>query len=71
MCNFGRGHYGEHSFDIILKDQEISFKEIIYGLTDAWMPNDGGKPITIAYPEHSAKYKSVLSSINIFLSNNN
>ena len=38
LCNFGRGHYGKHSCEIILNlDQwlkEMLFKENIYGWMD-------------------------------------
>ena len=49
LCNFDRGHHGEHSCEVIW-NLEMSFKEKV----NRWT-TDGRRPITIAHLESSAQ----------------
>ena len=56
LCNFGRGHHGEHSFEVILNlDQwfrkRCYLKKKVYGRRT----HDGQRLITIAHLEPSAQ----------------
>ena len=40
LCNFDRGHYGEHFCGIILNLDKMSFKDISH--LELWLPLFGG-----------------------------
>ena len=52
LCNFGRGHYGEHSFEIINLDQRFRRCRLKKKLHT---PDDGQRPITKAHLEPFAQ----------------
>ena len=58
MCNFGRGHYGEHSCEIILNlDQWLMRKCLLkkkFRDNADCTADKGQRPITIAHIEPSA-----------------